>query len=150
VGAGAGFFSLPAATIVGSSGRVLALDVSKDMLEHLRAKEPPPWVETRTCGEASLPLRDGVADLVLSCFVLHETHEPVAFLKELGRVARPRSPVVIMEWSKIRQAEGPPFDHRLHHHEVEALLLEAGLCFRGVEFYNPSQYFAYAFRKDRT
>ncbi len=148
VGAGTGFFSLPASRIVGPSGRVHALDVSEKMLEHLRAKDPPAWVEARACGETSLPLPDGVADLVLSCFVLHETHEPVSFLRELGRVARPRSPVVVMEWSKIRQAEGPPFEHRLHHHDVEALILEAGLCFRGVEFYNPSQYFAYAFRKE--
>ena len=148
VGAGTGFFSLPASRIVGPSGRVLSLDVSEEMLEHLRAKAPPAWVEAKACGEACLPLADGVADLVLSCFVLHETQEPVSFLRELGRVNRPRSPIVVMEWSKIRQEEGPPFEHRLHHHDVEALILEAGLCFRGVEFYNPSQYFAYAFRKE--
>ncbi|MEW5764891.1 MAG: class I SAM-dependent methyltransferase [Acidobacteriota bacterium] len=148
VGAGTGFFSLPASRIVGPSGRVVALDVSKEMLEHLIAKGPPGWVETKICGEASLPLADGAADLVLACFVLHEAQDPVAFLRELGRVAKPRSPVVVMEWSKIRQKEGPPFEHRLHHHDVEALILQAGLCFRGMEFYNPSQYFAFAFRKE--
>ena len=117
------------------------------MLEMLRKKQPPPWLETARCEESRLPLPDGVADFTFTCFVLHEAHDPVAFLREMGRVAKPRSPVVILEWAKKRQDEGPPFEERLHHHRTEAFMLEAGLCFKKVEFFNPSQYAAVGFRK---
>ena len=117
------------------------------MLENLRGKTPPPWVETRLCGEDRLPLPDGAGDLSLACFVLHEVHCPVGFLRELGRVTKRRAPVVVLEWAKRRQREGPPFRERLHHHRTEKLVLEAGLCFRSLEFLNPSQYVLTAFRK---
>jgi len=147
VGAGTGYFALPAAGLVGPQGRVFALDVEERMLDLLRSREPPPWVKILSCGESLLPLPDGVADLTLACFVLHEVQEPVVFLRELGRVTRRRAPVVLLEWAKRRQSEGPPFAERLHHHRVEALVLEAGLCFQRLEFLNPSQYAVTAFRK---
>jgi ubiquinone/menaquinone biosynthesis C-methylase UbiE len=147
VGAGAGFFALPAAGLVGPGGRVFALDTQRVMLDHLRAKSPPPWVEPLECGECSLPLPDVGADISFACFVLHEVGDPISFLREMGRITKPRSPVVIMEWARRRQAEGPPLEERLHHHRVESLVLEAGLCFRGVEFLNASWYLVRAFRK---
>jgi ubiquinone/menaquinone biosynthesis C-methylase UbiE len=147
VGAGTGFFSLPAAALVGPLGKVYALDVEPSMLERLRAKGPPPWLEAVQCGEKRLPLKESIADRVFACFVLHETEDPAAFLKEMGRVAKPRVPIVVVEWAKRRQPEGPPFGERLHHHRTEALFLEAGLCFRSLEFLNPSQYVVTGFRK---
>ncbi len=146
-GAGTGFFSIPAAGLVGPGGKVFACDVSPAILDLLKAKDPPPWLETLPCGETSLPVRDRIADMTMACFVLHEVHEPVSFLRELKRVARPYAPVVILEWAKRRQPEGPPFEDRLHHHDTEALVLESGLCFRSLEFLNPSQYIVTAFRK---
>lgn len=146
-GVGTGYFALPAAELVGPQGRVYALDVEERMLALLRAKEPPPWVEVLACEESRFPLPDGVADLTLACFVLHEARDPVAFLSELGRVAKRRTPVVVLEWAKRRQPEGPPFRERLHHHRTEALVFEAGLCFQKLEFLNPSQYVVTAFRK---
>lgn len=146
-GAGTGYFALPAAELVGPSGKVLALDVQPEMLARLREKRPPPWVELHLSEESRFPLADGVADLAFACFVLHEVHDPVAFLQELGRVARRRARIVVLEWARRRQREGPPFEERLHHHRTEALVLEAGLAFRSVEFLNPSQYVVTAFRK---
>ena len=146
-GAGTGYFALPAADLVGPEGRVCALDVEPVMLEHLRAKRPPPWLETILCKESSFPLADATGDCSLTCFVLHEVADPLAFLKELARVTKPYAPLHIMEWAKRRQPEGPPFEDRLNHHRVEALVLKAGLCFQRLEFFNPSQYVITAFRK---
>jgi len=146
-GAGTGYFTLPAAGLVGPQGHVYALDVEERMLALLRAKEPPPWVEVLACGESRFPVPEGAADLTLACFVLHEVADPVAFLRELGRVTRRRAPLCVLEWTKRRQPEGPPFGERLHHHRAEALVLEAGLCFQKLEFLNPSQYAVTAFRK---
>lgn len=147
VGAGTGYFSLPAADLVGPDGKVYALDVEPVMLKHIRAKKPPKWLKAVLCDESRLPVPDGVADLCFTCFVLHEAHDPVAFLREMARVAQPYAPVVVLEWAKRKQPEGPPFKDRLHHHKTEALMLEAGLCFQRLEFYNPSQYAAVGFKK---
>lgn len=147
IGAGSGFFALPAARLVGSEGRVFALDAQETMLALLRAKEPPPWLETALVPDGRLPLPDASADLSLACFVLHEVPDPVGFLREVGRITRRRQPVVVMEWARRRQPEGPPFAERLHHHRVEATALDAGLCFRAIEFLNPSWYVVTAFRK---
>lgn len=147
VGAGTGFFSLPAAELVGPEGRVYALDAEPRMLELLRAKAPPGWLDPRLCPPDRLPLGGSVADMVFSCFVLHEVEDPVLFLGEMSRVAKPRVPVVVMEWAKRRQPEGPPLDHRIHHHRAEALLLTAGLCFKSIEFVNPSWYVVSGFKK---
>lgn len=146
-GAGTGYFTLPAADLVGPAGKVYALDVQAEMLARLAEKAPPPWVELVKSDEARLPLPEGIADLVLACFVLHEVKEPVAFLRELGRVARRRARIVVVEWAKRRQPQGPPFNERLHHHRAEAMVLEAGLAFRSVEFLNPSQYVVTAFKR---
>ncbi len=147
VGAGTGFFTLAAADLVGPEGRVYALDVEGRMLAKLRAKGPPPWVETALCGEGRLPLPDGTADFAFSCFVFHEAADPEGFLREMGRVAKRRAPVVVLEWAKRRQPEGPPFAERIHHHELERMVLCAGLAFRRLEFFNPSQYAVWAFRR---
>jgi ubiquinone/menaquinone biosynthesis C-methylase UbiE len=146
-GAGTGYFAMAAADLVGPEGKIYAIDVEPAMLRALKAKKPPRWLVPVQCDEARFPIPDAVADLTLACFVLHETHEPEAFLRELGRVTKPYAPIRILEWAKRRQPEGPPFQERIHHHRAEALVLQAGLCFQGLEFFNPSQYAVTAFRK---
>ena len=140
VGAGSGFFSLPAAELVGPEGVVYALDLVPEMLEHLRSRRPPPWLKTLPSEESRLPLADGIADFTLACFVLHETEAPVDFLKEMGRVTKPGAPVVLIDWAKMRQDDGPPYEHRIHHHRAEELALEAGLRFQKAEMITPSHY----------
>ncbi len=147
VGAGSGFFSLPASGLVGPEGRVHALDVEPVMLDHLKAKDPPGWLERHVMEDGAIPLADSSADFVFSCFVLHETPDPVRFIREMGRVAKSYAPVIIVDWAKVEQEEGPPFEIRNHHHDVESFFLEAGLCYRSTELYNPSQYVVTGFRK---
>jgi hypothetical protein len=48
---------------------------------------------------------------------------------------------------QARQPEGPPLNQRIHHHRAEALFLEAGLCFKSLEFLNPSWYAVAGFKK---
>lgn len=126
VGAGSGYFALPAAEVVGPSGKVFALDLSEEMLGLLRAKNPPPQVEVLACGEARLPLDNGAADLVLAAFVLHEAPDPKAFLRELHRVARPGGRAALLDWLPIHEEEGPPLEERIPPEEAGRLLRSAG------------------------
>ncbi|MEJ2368826.1 MAG: methyltransferase domain-containing protein [Acidobacteriota bacterium] len=140
VGAGAGFFAFPGARLVGPEGKVFALDVEKEMLEYLGSKNPPAWVNMVLCQDGELPIPDNEADLTLSSLVLHETDKPVEFIREMGRITKPRKPVVLIDWAKKEEPDGPPLPHRLHHHEAEDLVMQAGLALRTVEFISPSHY----------
>jgi SAM-dependent methyltransferase len=126
VGAGSGYFTLPAAEVVGPSGKVFALDLSEEMRNHLLAKNPPPPVEVLPCEESRLPLADGVADRVLAAFVLHEARAPAEFLRELYRVARPGGRVAVLDWVPLEEEEGPPLEDRIAPEEARRLLRQAG------------------------
>lgn len=138
VGAGSGYFTLPAAEVVGPSGKVFALDLSEEMLGLLRAKNPPPQVEVLACGEACLPLGEGTADLVLAAFVLHEAPDPEAFLREIHRVARPGGRAALLDWLPLDEEEGPPREDRIAPEEAAGLLRRAGFRLLGEEVFGGS------------
>jgi ubiquinone/menaquinone biosynthesis C-methylase UbiE len=113
IGAGTGFFTRPASTIVGPNGKVYATDMSADMLDHLRQHGVPANVEVLQSGEYALPLPDATADVSLVAFVLHETPDLVRFLKEIDRVTKPSGAVAIIDWKKQTEELGPPEEERL-------------------------------------
>ncbi|MGB9913382.1 MAG: class I SAM-dependent methyltransferase, partial [Candidatus Kapaibacteriota bacterium] len=68
VGCGTGYFSIPAAKIVGRSGKVFAIDISKEMLEELQNRLNPQEIhnlEILQSQEYSIPLTDSAVDFVL-------------------------------------------------------------------------------------
>ncbi|MHA1732649.1 MAG: class I SAM-dependent methyltransferase [Promethearchaeota archaeon] len=74
-GARVGHYSIPAALVVGPTGRVLSLDKDDDELEVLGAKAQRLGLENvelvRTGGELSLPFHDGKFDFAMVYDVLH-------------------------------------------------------------------------------
>jgi SAM-dependent methyltransferase len=97
VGSGTGLLSLAFAE---HSARVWAIDSSPAMNEYLRVKASSAGlenVETVLASAVSLPLVDGVADLVVSNYCLHELR-PADKLRALGearRVLKPGGRLVI-------------------------------------------------------
>ena len=89
IGCGTGFFTLPAAELVGPTGRVLALDIAPAMLDFLRDRKPPPHVDVLPCDESTFPITDDTADLVVLSLVLHEAVDPHRFLADIARLLRP-------------------------------------------------------------
>jgi ubiquinone/menaquinone biosynthesis C-methylase UbiE len=97
VGSGTGLLALAFAE---RTGRVWAIDSSPAMNEYLRAKASSADlqnVETVLASAVSLPLVDGVADLVVSNYCLHELRRADKYraLAEARRVLRPGGRVVI-------------------------------------------------------
>jgi ubiquinone/menaquinone biosynthesis C-methylase UbiE len=130
VGCGVGYFSLPAAEIVGSAGRVFALDTSDDMLEELRKRlrdQGIRTVEPRRSGETTLGLPEGSVGFVLLSNVLHEIDGLDALLSDVHRVLKPEGRVAIIEWKKVAMEDGPPVEHRLSPGEVQGHLERAAL-----------------------
>ena len=145
LGAGPGFFTVPAARLVGSGGRVYAADVAPSMLEvcQRRAAEADiTWIETVHSEELHVPLPDAIADRVVIAFVLHEADDPAALLREAARLLRPNGEVAVVEAHKVEGTPGPPMEHRIGEDEVAALAAEVGLRAAPVEHRGERYYLA--------
>jgi ubiquinone/menaquinone biosynthesis C-methylase UbiE len=139
VGAGTGFFARSAARLTGPEGRVFAADISEEMVREMRAFENPGHLIPLHSAEYSVPLPDATADFVLAAFVLHETPDRRRFLGELLRLAKVGGRVVLLEWRKQTEEEGPPREERLSEDELDHDLAECQVQSRGV--LNSSHYY---------
>jgi len=103
VGCAMGFFTLPAARLVGPEGRVIAVDLQERMIRSLkrRAKRAglSDRIDTRVCSEHSLDLSDldGKVDLALALHVVHEVPDAGNLMSELYRVTRPSGKLFVVE-----------------------------------------------------
>ena len=92
VGSGAGFDSFVAASLVGSEGRVLGIDMTPEMLDKSRttaAQLGYAHVEFREGFAEAIPVDDGWADVVISNGVINLCADKRAIFNEIHRVLRP-------------------------------------------------------------
>lgn len=140
IGSGPGFFTIPASRIVGLRGVAFAIDTQKEMLLNLRDRNPPDNIVLLLSEEDNIPIGDSEADFALLAYMLHETGNMDAFLKEVKRVVRPGGTVLVIDWKKQKEEHGPPEEERLTEEEVSVLLAGAGLFVASVSALNPSHY----------
>jgi len=145
LGCGPGDYALAAAAIVGSKGRVYAVDIWRSMVERLR-------IEVRRRGitnlhgmiadiTTTLPFPDAAMDVCLIATVLHipkVTSKMAAIGSEVRRVLRPGGRLAIIECKKEEAAFGPPLDLRLTTKELQMPLVEAGFRAAGVVDLGPN------------
>ncbi len=102
-GCGMGFFTLELARRVGSSGKVVAVDLQPKMLDGLqrRAKRAGLFerldirrAEKNQLGVADL---DGQVDFALAFYVVHELPNPSGFFQEVHDSLRPQGRLLIVE-----------------------------------------------------
>jgi ubiquinone/menaquinone biosynthesis C-methylase UbiE len=129
-GAGIGYFAIPAAARVGAGGKVIAADLSQEMLDELsrRAGEAGVAVDTVLCGADSIPLADATADLILLAFVLHEVEDQTAYLREMSRLLKGTGALTIVEWDTVASPTGPHQHERIGRPELGRLADAAGLA----------------------
>jgi ubiquinone/menaquinone biosynthesis C-methylase UbiE len=102
-GPGMGFFTLELAQLVGSQGRVVAVDVQPRMLEALRRRAARAGlvqrIETRLAGGPSLGIDDlaGAVDFMLAFAVVHELPDQGAFFDQVARALKPGGRLLISE-----------------------------------------------------
>lgn len=141
IGSGPGFFTFAASKVVGPGGRVIAIDTEPLMIEAVieaadlkkRAGatedtegEALANISAELCTETSFPVDDSSIDFALCAFVLHEVEGRADFLKEVSRVLKVGALFVVMDWEKLHEEEGPPFEERISFSEAAELLTGAG------------------------
>jgi ubiquinone/menaquinone biosynthesis C-methylase UbiE len=134
IGAGTGYFSFPAASIVGETGRVIASDISQEMLSIIRSRLTDAnrgIIELVGAEQISSGKLDQLVDYLLMSTVLHEVGGPIVMLKNLYRLIKPGGRCVIVEWIRAITDRGPPIGDRIDMHEVSSILRDTG--FSSVE-----------------
>jgi FkbM family methyltransferase len=137
VGCGTGTLALAAKRVVGSSGKVFAIDAAPEMVERARrkARQAGLQIDVREATAQSLPFADGQFDLVTSTLMMHHLPRAAreASAQEIARVLKPGGRVLVVDFASSSQAQGGLL-HRLHRHgrtppaDVLGLLAGAGLA----------------------
>lgn len=125
IGAGNGFFAIPAAKIVKESGKVFAVDVEDIMLRDLAKRATTADVEKNIklikSSEYSAELEEKV-DFMLFSYLIHEIDDKDIFLDSYFKFLKSNSKVLIVEWTKNDMDDGPPKKHRISRDELKKIL----------------------------
>lgn len=100
-GAGTGYLTLALAPAL-TTGRVIALELSADMLRQLEQRAAAAGLQQRVVARqapaSASGLADGSVDLIISHSLLHELQDVDATLREFARVLRPGGRMVVVDF----------------------------------------------------
>jgi ubiquinone/menaquinone biosynthesis C-methylase UbiE len=129
VGCGDGFFALPAAKIVGETGRVYAFDEDPAAIDRMKRKAKIEGIrnlETKIARAEDTVLCEECADIVFFGIVLHDFNDPAKVLKNAKTMLKAAGRLVNVDWKKIPMEVGPPLRIRFSEQEAARLVQSAG------------------------
>lgn len=115
LGAGTGLFEPLFSTLVGPGGKVYALDISPEFIDHIRQRallEALNNVEARRCPDDATGLPAASVDVVFVCDVYHHFEHPEKNLASIRASLAEGGRLVVVDFDKI---EGKSSDFVLHH-----------------------------------
>jgi len=142
IGCGIGYFSIPAAKIVGNTGQVYALDISDEMLGDVDKKIRDNHIgniKTIIADENKLNLENSNITFAFISTVLHELDDKDRMLDETKGLLADNGRIAIVEWQKINSEFGPPIGHRLDKADLMQLLAIHG--FQKISAVDISEHF---------
>lgn len=144
VGAGSGYFAVRLAEAVGGSGRVLAVDISPDMILHMNRRLRDAGirnVQTVLSAPDDPLLADSTVDLFFICDTWHHIDERPKYLALLKRILRPGGRIAIVDFQKRPLSFGPPLEMKIAREDVVQELGAAGFRLAAEHGFLPHQYF---------
>ncbi|MDO8505106.1 MAG: methyltransferase domain-containing protein [bacterium] len=147
-----GHFVFPAAHMVGSTGRVYAVDIIKSVLEAVRSRaklEGVDNVET-VWGDLErfqgMKIADGSVDLAVLVNDLSQIPKKEIVLQEAARITKSGGTLLVGDWKQTASPLGPPPEKRLTPAIVRQLAQEAGFEY-SEEFEAGPYHFGLIFHK---
>ncbi len=114
MGCGPGFFTIEMAKRVGESGRVYAVDLQEEMLDHVKQKAKKHGLAQRISCHRCGPDRIGLdcrADFILAYYMIHETPDPALFFDEIKTMLADGGRLLAVEpWMHVSRGD---FDHMI-------------------------------------
>ena len=147
VACGRGAYSLAAAEMIGTDGRVYAVDLWEEGILNLRQEAASKGIQHIKAYVSdvaqNIPIEDACVDVCLMATVLHDlvadqVDQPA--LKEIVRVIRPEGMLAIVEFFKKEGPLGPPKPVRLSPEEVDRMLSVYGFQQKRYAEIGPDNY----------
>jgi len=104
IGAGTGLFTRLFSEAVGKEGRVIAVDIAKEFLDHIKttsAKLGQQNVETVLCTADSTELPENSIDVAFICDTYHHFEFPLKTMASLHRALKPGGRVIVIDYHRI-------------------------------------------------
>lgn len=151
-GAGSGYFVEILARLVGSSGRVYACEIQKELVEKIgmlaRSKGlhmvDPLWCDIEVKGGAKIP--DGAVDIAIMVNTFFQLEEKYTALSEVSRILRSGAKFFMIDWSESFGGIGPAPDQVITAKDAQALAETSGFVFER-SFDAGDHHYGLAFRK---
>lgn len=113
LGAGSGFYTIPAGRAVGSSGKVYAIEVQKDFLSKIKNDATKAhvsnveviWGNIEKIGGTKL--RGESVDAVIVSNTLFQLEDKTTLAQEVERIVKPGGKVLVIDWSDSFGGMGP-------------------------------------------
>jgi len=145
LGAGTGYFAKRLAAVVGSSGRIDALDVDRELLARLQdtvESQGLANVVARRVAADDPGLPAESTDLVFVCNTYHQLRDRAVYLGKLARALKADGRVSVVDFHKREDIpEGPPYADKLARETVVEEFRRAGFALEREESFLPYQYF---------
>ena len=131
LGCGHGFYVIPAAQMVGSTGTVYAVDMLSDKLAATISIANQFGYRNVRVVQADLtqPIQ-GIAphscDLVIVGNILHQISKKESLVSNIYKILKSPGHVIAIEWKRAATPFGPPLDNRLDQQQLETILQGAG------------------------
>jgi arsenite methyltransferase len=144
IGAGSGYFTVRFAASLGKEGKVLAVDISPDMVLHMNRRLRDAGirnVQTVLSAPDDPLLPDASVDLFFICDTWHHIDERPKYLALLKRMLRPGGRIAIVDFHKRPLPFGPPLEMKIAREDVVKELEDAGFRLASEHTFLPHQYF---------
>ena len=134
LGCGSGYFTVPAAKMVGAAGRVFAVDVQKPILENIKSRKRmeglenivPVWTDLEIVGAAK-QIGDESLDFAFLVNIFFQTKKDKEVLQEATRMTKPNGKILVVDWKKEVTPFGPDLDHRIEPADLKSIADSLGL-----------------------
>ncbi len=147
IGCGEGFFSFPAAHIVGKGGRVYAFDINDEAIGQLaiqaREERLDQLIPKTGTGEDTM-ICEGCADMVFFGINLHDFRDPKKVLSNARIMLRSEGVLVDLDWIDLPMEFGPPLEKRFSKERATDLMKSAGFRIVSTSEAGPYHYLVIA------
>ena len=131
IGAGTGLFTRLFSKLVGDQGRVVAVDISDNFLEHIRTTSRELGlknIETLLCKDDSTELQPGTIDTAFICDTYHHFEYPQKTMASLFAAMKPGGRVILIDF---RRVEGVSSEWTMGHVRAGQEVFEAEITKSG-------------------
>jgi len=125
LGCNDGFFTIPAAKIIGNSGKAYGVDISEEAIAKLQKEaklQKLTNIQVRVGEAEKIIFATNSADIIFLNIVLHDFHNPTKVLQNAHAMLKPNGKLINIDWQKKQTEMGPPLEKRLSLKEARDLI----------------------------